>query len=450
MVLDSPMRRIAALSLALVMILTACASCSWYSPFGSTPFVLGRPAVASVGAGAAIVIYEARKSGDLRDVYVQKIDSGGMPLWGKRGKLVASGYKNWGSDGDLFAVGDGEGGAIVSWGVYPSRPDPNKPREEQLVYQVAKIDSSGNITWKTGVYKCNRVISDGEGGAFLRSVVPSDPSTVRIDSRGGLLWDKDTMPLSDGSCDGKGGLVFVGEVDTSTRVQRLDGDGNLLWGQSGLPLTQSRALMPQIASDGSGGGTVVWMNMVQSGGRDVGSDIYAQKIDQKGNILWQAGGIPVYLGKYAPANPRIAADNQGGVYIVFSDGPSRLYVQKVEASGKLTWLQTLSSGVPSWNVAIGDGSGGVIIDWTGAGEERVERIGKDGNKIWGDNGVAVVSGSKMRSASVISRDGNLSCVSGDGNGGVLLAWCQGADSYVQRIDSSGKVSWGSSGIRLNQ
>ncbi|GAI55539.1 unnamed protein product, partial [marine sediment metagenome] len=66
----------------------------------------------------------------------------------------------------------------------------------------------------------------------------------------------------------------------------------------------------------------------------------------------------------------------------------------------------------------------------------------DGRTTWPDDGTGVTEyGSHA--------------ISSDGQGGAVIAWGSGKSmfkserSYVQRIDSEGKLLWGEEGIRLN-
>ena len=54
----------------------------------------------------------------------------------------------------------------------------------------------------------------------------------------------------------------------------------------------------QIVSDGSGGAIIAWQN----NGAD-GKDIYAQRVDASGVVLWTADGIAVCADAYDQMNP---------------------------------------------------------------------------------------------------------------------------------------------------
>ncbi len=69
------------------------------------------PKAVSDGAGNVIAFYEAVTSGGNRDFYTQKIDSSGKMVWGEKGVLLGSGYKQFAVLWDSSMVSDGSGGA---------------------------------------------------------------------------------------------------------------------------------------------------------------------------------------------------------------------------------------------------------------------------------------------------------------------------------------------------
>ncbi|GAI19422.1 unnamed protein product, partial [marine sediment metagenome] len=68
------------------------------------------PRVTGDGTGGAIAIYEDIKGSNQHDFYVQKISPDGNALWGEKGVLIGSGYKECDSFHELHIVGDGSGG----------------------------------------------------------------------------------------------------------------------------------------------------------------------------------------------------------------------------------------------------------------------------------------------------------------------------------------------------
>ena len=70
-----------------------------------------RPFLTSDGAGGTIITWNDNRGGDL-DVYVQRVDPSGIPLWKKDGVAVCTGANN---QYHINILPDGAGGAILTW-----------------------------------------------------------------------------------------------------------------------------------------------------------------------------------------------------------------------------------------------------------------------------------------------------------------------------------------------
>jgi len=128
--------RFYAITLVVVLLTTTIfsAGCSCL-PHSDMPY---GPKVTSDSAGGAIAVYEDIRSSDERDFYAQKIDPSGKVLWGERGMLIGSGYKQFDSFHDLKIVSDASGGAIMTWTTRPSS-------QGAYIHHVTRVDSEGNI-----------------------------------------------------------------------------------------------------------------------------------------------------------------------------------------------------------------------------------------------------------------------------------------------------------------
>ncbi|MFC2156121.1 hypothetical protein ACFLRB_06510, partial [Acidobacteriota bacterium] len=67
---------------------------------------------------------------------------------------------------------------------------------------------------------------------------------------------------------------------------------------------------PQLVEDDSGGAVIIWEDSRK--GSDY--DIFAQRIDAAGALLWETGGISVCTAGGPQRYPQIAADGVGGVH----------------------------------------------------------------------------------------------------------------------------------------
>jgi hypothetical protein len=454
--------------LLAVTVLSAGCSC-----FVSSPQPYG-PKVTGDGTGGAIAVYEDIRGNNQHDFYAQKISPEGDALWREKGVLVGSGYKYWDSFHDLHIVSDGSGGALVSWLAGAS--------SEQRTYAtyVVRLDAEGGTLWQREVRGVDQMLSDGGGGVIIATDYSLDEETlfiIKIDSEGNFPWGEDGVNVHrEGYCyhtlglvgDGSGGAIFIwqerkgepGERVTQNFAQKIDAEGNLSWGdEATLLYTTPEGVYceePKAIGDGLGGTIAVW-EQVPEGKIEDGSpqallnDMYAQKIDANGNILWQPNGIPLEItrgGGECPSNTLVVSDGAGGAIVIWEDlrkGLMSLYAQKIDASGNILWqpggeevcyIKTNASFWP--RVAVSDGSGGAIVTYS----NRIQRIDADGRTIWPDDGILFTKGGAH-------------AMDYDGYGGAIIAWGSGKSmfkserSYVQRINAEGKLLWGEQGVRLH-
>jgi len=460
------------IALAAVLLATTIfsAGCSCLT---SPPQPYG-PRVTGDGTGGAIAVYEDIKGNNQHDFYAQKISPEGEDLWGEKGVLVGSGYKYWDSFHDLHIVSDGSGGAVVAWLAGTS--------SEQQTYAtyVVRVDAEGDILWKKEVRAVDHMISDGAGGAIIATDYSYDERTlfvIKIDSEGSFPWGEGGVSFSregyqDNTLqlagDGSGGAIVVwqalqtepGKRVTQAFAHKIDAEGSLSWGQEGILLyttpEEVRAEELRVTSDGSGGVIVVWVQVPEGiieGGspQAVLNDMYAQRVDVSGNILWQPNGVPLGItkgGGVCPSNALVVSDGAGGAIVIWEDlrkGLMSLYAQKIDADGNIKWqpggeevcyIKTNASFWP--RMAVSDGSGGAIVTYS----NRAQRIDADGRTTWPDDGI-------------LFTERGTHAMAYDGYGGAIIAWGSGKSmfkserSYVQRIDSNGKPLWGEEGVRLN-
>jgi hypothetical protein len=425
---------IIAISLLPVGLLSGT-SCTFLSHSDSTY----TPKVISDGSGGAIAVYEEVKSSNERDFYAQKISPDGKTLWNDKGTLIGSSQSASYSFPVFDIVGDGTGGAIIGW------PDLS-PNQSQSTKHVTKIDSNGNILWRSDFAYFDQLISDGAGGAILAFDHPAGANTInnnipfvvtRIDSQGNYSWGQQGVTIQRRSywsnsleiiSDGTNGVIAVWEemesqnegttpnFQTTCRImaQRVDTQGSLPWGTSAITLRTNPSNVsmeePYAAADGSGGAIVSW-HQYPSGPMDNSSpewvmqDICTQKMDANGTTEWQTGGV------------------------------------------KVCYVKSNSSFV--WRQIAGDGSGGAVISCcfkeAGTGNQGilVQKLDATGKTVWPNNGVVVTGGTTTRYF-----------LASDGQGGALVGWGNNngssEKSYLQKVGANGKSLWGAAGIKLGE
>lgn len=115
--------------------------------------------------------------------------------------------------------------------------------------------------------------------------------------------------------DGSGGAIIAWIDHRNSTItfkdiyaQRVDSSGSVLWTTDGVPICQAteNQEFPVITSDGTGGAFIAWLDqrdMMRN--RNVG--IYAQRVDEYGNPLWVHDGIPIVLEYITPGSQESAS-----------------------------------------------------------------------------------------------------------------------------------------------
>ncbi len=302
-------------------------------------------------------------------------------------------------------------------------------------------------------------------------------------SSAGAYWNPDPavnvpISLADGEkydvfavSDGVGGALLVWEDkrsgDSDIYMQRLNVRGETLWQVGGVPVctalndqflyhsaTGTTGFTP-LVPDGQGGAFVAWQDARFFSARQ--NDIYCQRIDADGQILFPPDGLPVATGPGMEDQPTLCPDGDGGVFAVWQDKNSDpifydLWGQHISATGELLW----NGGAPlplvevAWDqdapTLCPDGQGGFFMAWTDSrthlNDIYAQRIDADGQPLWAANGVPVYEHTEGLDAVVIEP-------AADGN--PVLAWVDrrsgSPDIYAQKLSAEdGGRLWDPSGI----
>jgi len=370
-------------------------------------------------------------------------------------------------------VTDENDGAIVTW-------EDLRGGAEGKIY-VQKMDSTGSAQWlddglgiatSSGDKKTPKIISSGSGGAIivwedLRNGL-DDIYAQRIDSSGAILWASTTgMAVATSSdvqsnpiatTDGADGAI-IAWIDsrgdgTDVYAQRIDSNGNILWGDDGLAIATSTLNqdVTDIVSDGSGGAIVVWDHTNVSGNKD----IRIQRIDSNGNTLWTSGGVVIDSGANDQKQGRLLSDGSGGAIVVWNDlSDYTFYAQKVDSNSDFQWTLNNVAIASSSNDAsffgpyvTSDGSGGLITTYsTTVAEDNnvyVQKVNSSGNVSWTTGGVS------LDETPAGSDDEYPRGIVSDGSGGAYVIWAnEGGDVMsVQRIVSDGGIRGPANGTTI--
>jgi hypothetical protein len=366
------------------------------------------PDLVEDGAGGAIITWNDERSGANPDIYAQRLDSEGRPLWPAEGVPVCTTAC---SERCRDMTGDGAGGAIVTW------CDDRRAGDCDVYAQ--RLDSAGRVLWTmNGVPVCSadraqgfpRVVSDGAGGAII-------------------TW----ADFRQGS-------------DYWIYAQHLNASGAPLWQENGVPVcTTPGSKLPRIASDGAGGAIIAWRDPRTSSNYD----IYAQRVSASGTMLWRQDGIPICTAAGAKWWPLIVSDGTGGAIVLwrdYRDGSSYdTYAQRVDPSGKVLWkkngtLVCAGEYNERYHEMISDGAGGAIVSWyeehlSGSYDIYAQRISPQGKPLWKTAGAVVCAAPE---------DQQFPVAVPDSKGGAILAWTDfrngtDHDVYAQRVGPDGAV-----------
>ncbi len=211
-----------------------------------------------------------------------------------------------------------------------------------------------------------------------------------------------------------------------------------------------------IISDGEGGAVMVWSDLRYDNGFDF-NDIYAQRVDRRGNILWTSGGVPICTANYEQYNPNIVSDGAGGFIISWQDLRSgsyyNVYAQRIDLSGNILWT---SNGVGvctgSYNMYAPEllpvPGGGAFLAWKdfrtdASGDIYCQKIDNTGATVWTSAGVAVCA---------TTGDQGEVKIADDGYNGFFAVWRdQGggaSDIYLQQMNSSGSPVYTANGVAI--
>ncbi len=321
--------------------------------------------------GGWIIAWIDFRTDTLGDVYAQKIDNNGDPLWDPNGVAVDVFFGGAISEVTLRAVHDGSGGAIIAW---------EDMRHENADIFAQRISSSGTILWAAPVevttlpsYQVGITAdNDGNGNMLVawyeeRSAgILEDIYVAKITPDGQLPWGQNGTVVCDAPfrqnsaklCpDGSGGC-YVSWVDHRTGdpnlyIQRMNTNGQAQWAANGIVLCDSageqEAVRVSVSESGGvqDGCIVTWMDKRVN---NAVSEIYVQKINSAGTMLWAPGGLKV-CGNATPDGlgdtrdqPRITSDLSGGLICAWDDtrgtnDPRKydLYAARVLANGTLGW-----------------------------------------------------------------------------------------------------------------
>jgi hypothetical protein len=254
------------IGLLLVLLLASAppATAQWHSdsttntPVCTATNIQTNPKACSDGANGIIIVWEDLRSGSTSDIYAQKLDADGRPVWTTNGVAICT---NAGDQKLPIIASDESGGAYIVWEDY-------RTLANGVDLYAQHVNSDGTLSYAAaGVPVCARIrdqhiahmASDEAGGAYV-------------------VWEDDTNSVVSSRPD-----VWINRLTTA----------GVAWGNGKVINRQSsQQHRPRVCADGYGGCYVAWENNAT-----VPTSIYAQRIDAQGALKWTApNGILVFKG----------------------------------------------------------------------------------------------------------------------------------------------------------
>ena len=291
------------------------------------------PVMVSDGSTGVIVVWnDLRNSANGQDLYMQRVNSSGVPQWAADGNVLASqtGYQYLTS-----LVADPTGGAWAVW-----YEDQNYASTGYDV-NANHILPNGRLGWNaadgpgvgyaTGNQTGGRAIPDGLGGAYIAwlddRTAPRQVYMQHMTYSVSASWPANGVALSSTppgdlrlASDGANGVIAAWGGGLNTiRGNRLNLTGSRLWGATDIVLVPSGAFNGSgdmsMIPDGRGGAIMSWDDYSYG----PGSRAHAHRIDANGAALWGASGLIVAGTSFGALGPSIASDGAGGIFVAWQD-----------------------------------------------------------------------------------------------------------------------------------
>ncbi|HEX9015997.1 MAG TPA: T9SS type A sorting domain-containing protein, partial [Chloroflexota bacterium] len=311
------------------------------------------PAVVPDGKGGAVIVWDdGRPSGRRSDIYAQRLSAAGQNQWAVGGvPVLGAVVANFVPPSIVANQGSG---TFVSW-------TDGRDLSNALNIYAQYIDSAGVTRWDTnGVGICTFmanqqepvIASDRAGGAIItwtdaRTAPNTGVYAQRVNGSGAAQWTKDGIVVNDTTNDqktpaivtdktGSAIITWLDKRSTGTfdiYAQRMDLSGKRRWSSAGVPLVTNLGDMSGVVlvSDSLGGAIAAWTDS-----RNPDLNIYAQRIDSSGKVLWLVNGLPISTAPRSQQGPAIAMTQHGMAVIAWTDGRGTdddIYAQNVDLTG---------------------------------------------------------------------------------------------------------------------
>jgi hypothetical protein len=322
------------------------------------------------GAGGAIYLLTVQ-DGDYYDFVAQRMDVNTQRMWGNDGITICDDCvvvpEPSGDEVPHYAdiVSDGQGGAIVVW---------QKWVDTSYQLYAQRLNADGIDQWSAGGVE----VCEQSPYVPIERILPY----VVSDSQGGVI------------------ITFTShapQAEPSKRwcqlnAQRLRSDGTRRWGGIGVEVDYL-VFDEGVINNWTFAGTAIvtdlqspeetilaWYWPTEQDYNPV--QLRVQRLDGTGHLCWN-GGYPVqvngYLNFIPGQYPHLCANPEGGAYLAWDDFwkmtgyyyPHLALSRLNGITGESIWTKYsvwMQYGTPHDPQLVSDGSGGVVMSWTGLGE----------------------------------------------------------------------------------
>lgn len=407
------------------------------------------------------------------DVYVQRINPNGRPLWGPGGLLLVK--KNNSQQNPRLASTPGRGVHVLwedfrsgeRWQLYGQRISD----DGRALWRYFGEDLSGTLTSSQVVPK---IAADGFGGLLCVYELSGpgnsgkDLHILRLNQAGRLAYNR---PLREGYGNQhsavlfqKGGDLWAAWTDEqsgkpSVYLQKINiNDGQLAFGPSGMQLARSSGAQtqPKIALAALTGELLVsWLQQHEGS-----AQLCLQKFNLSGQAMWGEPQACEEVGAAGRLDYSLAGDERGGSWLLWrtpSIDDGRIMLQKWHNSGQaidlVPWAAvrpTASSHPRLEHIAAASGKhNDAYVAWedyrTGKDNADIylQRVDEEGFPMWPVGGVPICRATgNQRLPRILPV-----------KGGVYLVWIDErtggkADLYMQFVGSDGQARWRQDGMLL--
>lgn len=293
----------------------------------------------------------------------------------------------------------------------------------------------------------------------------------KVDATGNMVWgdpvlidgkdDRQEDPVITKTSDGNfiiAWIDFFADADGDVYAQKINSDGELLWQEGGKPVCTypNEQISLNIEADNDGGAFLLWADK-----RNIGYDIYGQRISSTGDPLWAVNGIPIADGPGDEFQNTMLPDGIGGMmvgYVHKLDNDQDIFAKHFDADGNMTWDEAIDLAV-----ATGDQSGvrvarltngEFVFAWTDQrntdSDIYGQKVNLSGQKLWSEPYIIFSD----QDAANSEHQNNVRLQATTDNA-VVAVWedkrlsVQNTDLFAQKIAANGDKLWNPDGVAIS-